>query len=162
WSPDGTRIAFTLSHKSGREEIMVMSSDGSGEARLLPTTPDLFKTADWWTHDGLIFDTIGGQTFRDLWFLPLSGGGPARPLLQTTFSEYLACLSPDGRWMAYLSNEGGRDDVYIQSYPNLGHKVRVSSSGASAVWWMKADEIEYRTPTGTELLAVKLTWKGEG
>jgi Tol biopolymer transport system component len=117
WSPDGRWIAFT-SDRRGPEEIFVIASDGSGEARHLPTTDTQFKLADAWIGDQIIVQSIGVGTARDLWIVPADGSGPARPLIQTSFAEWGAHVSPDGRWVAYLSNESGAaEDVYIQSFP---------------------------------------------
>jgi serine/threonine-protein kinase len=71
-------------------------------------------------------------------------------------------VSPDGRWIAYLSSEAGHDDVYIQSFPGLGHKVRVSTNGAARVWWMPgSDEVCYRTVDERQMMNVKLTRQGD-
>ena len=67
-------------------------------------------------------------------------------------------VSPDGRWIAYLSTEAGAEDVYIQSFPIPGHKTRVSSGGASRIYWMPgSDEIRYRTASRNQMMSVKLT-----
>ncbi len=160
WSPDGARIAFTQGGR-GREEIFVMNSDGSGEAQLLPTTDDLFKTAEDWTREGLVFHNIRGETFRDVYLASVSGDTKPTPLIRTRFAEYRARVSPDRRWVAYVSNESGLEDVYIQSFPVPGHKLRVSSRGAGRAWWMPgSDELCYRATSG-ELMSVKLTRKGD-
>jgi Tol biopolymer transport system component len=159
WSPDDRQIAFTTG-RQGREEISIINSDGSGETRVLPTTTDLFKNADDWTSAGLVFTDIGGPTFRDLWITPIAGGAPRR-LIQSRFSEYGGEVSPDGRWIAYLSNEAGVDDVYLQSFPAPGHKTRVSTGGANRVWWMPgSDELCYRTLNGP-LMGARLTRRGD-
>jgi len=146
WSPDGSRIAFT--RNQGREEIFVMSADGSGE-RALATTPDLFKNPEDWTRDGLLIASIAEKTGRDLWLVPNGDGSKPVPWLQTEFGEYHGKVSPDGHWCAYLSNEAGKDDVYIQSFPVAGHKVRVSTTGAGRVWWMPGgDEVCFRSAGG--------------
>ncbi|MEO5616743.1 MAG: protein kinase [Candidatus Eisenbacteria bacterium] len=160
WSHDGSKIAFTMGQR-GREELMVMNSDGSGEARVLATNDDLFKTAEDWPRAGLVFSSIAGETFRDLWLAPEAGGGAPAPLVRTRFAEFGARVSPDGHWIAYQSNEAGDDDVYIQSFPVPGHKIRVSSRGAGRAWWMPgSDEICYRANSG-EMMSVKLTRNGE-
>ncbi len=157
WSPDGSRIAWTLSDKA-REEIYTMNSDGSGEPRLVPTTTDLFKNPECWTRDGLVITDIGGGTFRDIWIVPVEGGGKATPLIQTRFAEHLSAVSPDGHWIAYLSNEAGFEDVYVQSFPVPGHKVRVSSGGALRVWWLGGnDELCYSAANTPDAMSVKLT-----
>lgn len=104
--------------------------------------------------------SLSGETSRDIWIAP--GGGPPRPLIRTRFGEYNARVSPDGHWIAYISNEAGSDDLYIQSFPVTGHKVRVSSAGAIKVWWMPgSDEVCYRSGGGVEMMSVKLTRKGD-
>jgi Tol biopolymer transport system component len=160
WSADGSRIAFTR-RQLGRDEILVMNSDGSGRAQLLPTTTNLFKTPEDWTREGLVFTDIGTGTFRDLWLAHPSGGRAPMPLIQTPFSEYLARVSPDGRWIAYVSNEAGPEDVYIQSFPVPGHKLRVSTGGALLPHWMPgSDEVFYET-MDQRIVSVKLTRKGD-
>jgi Tol biopolymer transport system component len=161
WSPDGSRIAFTR-RQLGRDEILIMNSDGSGQAQVLPTTPNLFKTPEDWTREGLVFTDIGTATFRDLWLAHPSGVGAPGPLIQTPFSEYLARVSPDGSWIAYVSNEAGPEDVYIQSFPVSGHKLRVSTGGALRPHWMPgSDEVFYET-MDRRIVSVKLTRKGDG
>jgi hypothetical protein len=161
WSPDGRRIAFTENH--GHEEIMIMNADGSGRAEPLATTPDLFKEPLDWRPEGLVFQTIAQATFRDIWLASPGGGAAPIPLVQTSFTEYGARVSPDGRWIAYLSSEAGHDDVYIQSFPTLGRKVRVSTDGADRVWWMPgSDEVCYRTVDHTQMMSVKLARQGDG
>jgi serine/threonine protein kinase len=159
WSPDGSQLAFTLSQR-GIERIMVMNSDGSGEPTELATTQDLFKSPDDWTEAGIVFNSIVPETFLDLWLVSPEGGAPA-PLVRTRFRDYRGAVSPDGRWLAYISNESGTDDAYIQSFPTPGHKVRVSSRGTSRVWWMPgSEEICYVSHSG-EMVSVKLTRRGD-
>jgi eukaryotic-like serine/threonine-protein kinase len=161
WSPDGRQIAYTTG-RQGREEISLLSSDGSGEPRVLPTTNDLFKLASDWSREGLVLTIISGTNFRDLWLAQPTSGGRVAPLVQTPFAEAFGKVSPDGRWIAYISNEGGTDDVYLQSFPLGGHKTRVSSGGATWLWWMPgSDEICYRTTNRALMMIVKLTRNGE-
>ena len=136
WSPDGLQIAC-MAGVSGPFELMLMNADGTGEPKALPTTSDLFKWPEDWTRDGIVFHDDGGTTASDIWIAPTSGG-KARPLIQTRFAEMDGRIAPDGRWIAYASNEAGMNDIYIQSYPVLGHKVRVSSGGGSST--LKLDD----------------------
>jgi Tol biopolymer transport system component len=139
WSPDGRRIAF-VSKQTGRSEIFVGSADGSGSPELVPTTDALFKYVQDWSPDGrfVIFQTFEPSSGRDLWLLPMSGDRKPEPYLQTPYVEADARVSPDGRWLAYDSNESGGVEVYVQSFPKSGHKVRVSSDGGFAPAWSRA------------------------
>jgi eukaryotic-like serine/threonine-protein kinase len=161
WSPDGRMIAYTAGGK-GREEINVLSSDGSGEPHVVPTTDDLFKLPTQWTNDGIVVTIIRGPTTRDVLLAPYPRGSLI-PLVETPFSEFAGKVSPDGRWLAYLSTEAGvPPDVYVQSYPTPGHKVRVSSSGADDVWWIPGgDELCYRNSSRTQMMSVHLSRVGE-
>ena len=159
WSPDGSQIAFTMGHL-GREEIEVINADGSGDAKLVPTTDHLFKAPMDWSAQGLIFTDIGPHTFRDLWIVPMAAEAQARPLIMTQFSENRARVSPDGHWVAYLSDEAGKPDVYIQSFPVVGHKVRVSTHGAQGVGWMPgSDAVTFASSSG--LMLAQLRHRGE-
>ena len=161
WSPDGTEIASSAGGR-GREEIEIHRFDGLGEPRVLPTTSDLFKSATDWSRAGLVLAVIRSRTVTDLLLAPYPEGG-ARPIVASEFGEGGGRVSPDGHWIAYVSSEGGNNDVYLQSFPEAGHKVRVSTDGASAVWWMPAgDELLYRTASGRHMRSVKLTRRGEG
>jgi len=161
WSPDGRRLAYARGLR-GRDDIHVMNSDGSGEERLLPTTDELFKAPEGWTRAGLVFWMQAAATLRDLWILPDSLGAKPAPFLRTRFAESGSVVSPDGKWIAYLSNEAGFLDVYLQSFPVAGHKVRVTSEGVVAVWWMPgSNELCYRSQNGLAFKTVKLTHLGD-
>jgi hypothetical protein len=134
-----------------------MNSDGSGDPQPVPTSDNLFKSAECWTREGLIFNDISGSTFRDLSIVAVDGDRKPRPLIKTQFTEIGARVAPDGRWVAYLSDEAGRTDVYIQSFPVLGHKVRVSTTGALSIWWMPgSDEVCFVSPGAGAMMSAKL------
>ena len=140
-----------------------MNADGSGEARELPTTGDLFKWPEDWTRDGhtLVFSNISSATYDDIWITSPSVDGKPTPLLETRFRERTARVSPDGRWIAYRSDEAGPYDVYIQSFPKIGHKVRVSRDGALGLWWMPgSDELCYLTLNSDAVMSVSLRRNG--
>jgi hypothetical protein len=112
------------------------------------------RSVEWF----LLFETresLGGKP--KLWVLPLSGDRKPFPLLQTPFSESLGAFSPDGRWIAYVSDESGRPEVYVQTFPVSTSKWRVSTSGGTQPRWRRdGKEIFYLAPD-SRLLAVTVT-----
>ena len=118
WSPDGNRIAFAARHDE-REEIYVGSLDG--QAELVPTTDEAFKGVTDWSRDGrtIVFWVQNAETGVDLWLLPLDGDREPVPYLRGPANESGGKISPDGRWLAYHSNETGTPEIYVQSFPCL-------------------------------------------
>jgi serine/threonine protein kinase/Tol biopolymer transport system component len=110
--------------------------DGAGEEERLTTSPNA-QFASSISPDGktLVYAEFDPVTASDIWELSLDGGHAVRPLVKTRFSEGNASLSPDGRWMAYQSNETGRFEVYVTSYPNLDTPIRVTSAGGIRPMW---------------------------
>ena len=145
WSPDGRRIAY-VSKQTGRSEIFVGSADGAGNPELVPTTDALFKYVLDWSPDGrfVVFQVVDPSTRADLWLVPMSGERKPEPYLKTTYAENDARVSPDGRWLAYASDESGEQEIYVQSFPIPGHKVRVSSDqGFGPLWSRGGKELLY-------------------
>jgi Tol biopolymer transport system component len=100
-----------------------------------------------WSPDGqaLAFIAIDPATGYDLWVLPLKERKP-RLFLQTPFNESTPRFSPDGRWLAYVSNESGRYEIYVQPYPGPGGKMQISTDGGTEpVWNPNGRELFYRS-----------------
>jgi len=94
----------------------------------------------------------------DLWLLPLSPRGEPRPLLRTKANERHATISPDGRWMAYASDETGQDEIWIRAFPDGEAASRVSEGGgAEPLWAPDGRTLHYRSVTGTVLFSVPVT-----
>ena len=150
WSPDGSRIAF-VSKQTGRAEIFIGSADGAGSPELVPTTDTQFKYILDWSPDGkfLVFRIEDPSTKADLWLLPMSGERKPEPYLASPNSETAARVSPDGRWLTYNSDESGTTEVYVQSFPKPGHKVRVSGNGGYNPRWSRGGkELLYANQDG--------------
>jgi dipeptidyl aminopeptidase/acylaminoacyl peptidase len=98
---------------------------------------DIVKEATDWSSDGrfIIFTAYGLKTAADLWILPLAGDAKPHPFLETEFVEEEGHFSPDGRWVAYVSNESGRSEVYVQSFPQTGGKWLISTGGGAQPHW---------------------------
>jgi Tol biopolymer transport system component len=145
WSPDGHRIAF-VSNRTGRAEIYVGEIGGTGEPQMLPTTNAQFKTVYDWSGDGryLLFGELNASTGWDTWLLPVAGDGKPEPLITGPTAEINATLSPDGKWLAYMSSESGQPEIYVRSFPQPGRKVRVSTDlGVLPNWSRGGRELLY-------------------
>jgi Tol biopolymer transport system component len=138
WSPDGSRIAFN-SNQAGPWDIYQKLASGAGAEEPLFQSSALFKNLSQWSPDGryLVFTQPDAATGWDLWLLPVEGDRKPVPYLRSPFNEQSGYLSPDGRWMAYSSDESGKLEVYVQSFPTPGSKYQVSTSGGFAGTWSK-------------------------
>jgi serine/threonine protein kinase len=157
WSPDGSRIAFR-SDRSGPAGIYVKSTGSLDVAPLTPGPLDV--PASWTTGNQLAFvraDINGLQS--DIYVLSVDQPNSERAFLATRFNETYPEFSPDGRWLAYCSNESGRNEVYVRSYPQAGDAVLISTTGGTEpAWSHEGDEIFYRN--GTQMMSVRLTIAG--
>ena len=137
WSPDGTQIVFS-SNRSGILDLYQKAASGAGEAQLLLES-SLNKGPSDWSSDGqsLLFTNNVAYTLSntDLSVVSLLGDDRPTPLLATEANELEGRLSPDGRWLAYVSDAGGRPEVYVQPFPGLEGRWLVSTDGGSAPRW---------------------------
>jgi len=165
WSPDGSHLVYSL-RVSGTLELYQKATDGTGAPEVL-LADHRNKFPACWSPDGrfvLYMVDNGAPTGWDLWILPLFGDRKPRPFLQTPFNDAQGRFSPDGRWIAYISNESGRYEVYVTAFPGPGGKWQISSVGGTtiAVWprWRRdGKEISYLAPDGT-LLAAAVNGQG--
>jgi Tol biopolymer transport system component len=154
WTPDSSRIAFQ-SNKDDPTSIFWQKADGSGGLEKL-TSSEYFRAPWSWSADGqlLSFGENNPTTGFDIWVLDMKDR-KAVPFLRTPFYE-IGSLSPDGRWMAYTSNESGRPEVYVQPYPGPGGKWQISTDGGMDVRWSaNGRELTYRN--GDKMMAVDIT-----
>ena len=136
WSPDGRSIVYS-SNRGGSLALYLKGTAGSSNDEASLPSVGMNPVAQSWSPDGrfIIYSAFDATTHTDLWLLPMTGDRTPQPLVQTAFSEDQAEISPDGRWIAYASNETGRDEVYVQSFPVPATKYRISSSGAADPRW---------------------------
>ncbi len=137
WSPDGSRIAFS-SNRKGDNSLYRAPATGDGDDELLLTTPIAKQPADW-SNDGryLLYRSQDPRTRYDIWALRLNGEGQTFPVVQTTFDERDGQFSPDGKWIAYESDESGQFEIYVQPFPGPGRKWPISTSGGAQVRWAR-------------------------
>ena len=145
WSPTKTEVAFT-SYRAGNQNIFLRQADGTGQERMLTQNPGIEVLSDWSSERKiLLYYRFAPNTQRDLWFLQNSEEGEleSRPLIETPFNEREATLSPDGRWLAYVSDKTGQDQVYVRPYPD-GQEAPVSRKGGAQPRWSRTGrELHY-------------------
>jgi Tol biopolymer transport system component len=151
WSPDGTRVAFNSSADTQRlPNLYLVNADGSGKPERLTTSEFTQIPSSWNEATGLLaFLQRPGLETTGIWVLPVNSR-PAVPklFLESPFTLSHAEFSPDGRWMAYVSNESGGPEVYVQPFPGPGEKVRVSTDstngGIEPIWASDGRALLYR------------------
>jgi eukaryotic-like serine/threonine-protein kinase len=156
WSPDGKLIAFA-SRRVGDPFFMpwVMSPDG-GDARRVQVN-DLPSWSTSWSADGkrVAISQLGGTSGMDIMVAAPDGSAPTQPFVQSNFTEMAGVFSPDGRWMAYMSNESGRFEVYVRNFPRKEGRWLMSVEGGSEpVWSRRGNELFFRQ--GSRLMAVAI------
>ena len=152
WRPDGRRVVYR-SNKAGIWNLYWRPADGSGAEERL-TTSDNSDTPYSWSLDGKVLAFAKGS--HDIWILPLGGDRKAQPFLQTPSISTSPQFSPDGRWLAYISEESGGAQVYVQPYPGPGGKWQVSTDGGTLPQWNpNSRELFYRN--GDTIMVVDVT-----
>jgi Tol biopolymer transport system component len=136
WSPDGDRIAYG-GYRNGQMRCYIRSAWGGGTEDSLGHAPGFYEAPYGWSRAAnvLTISHVSGLNRWDVATLSPEGRQPPQPLLNGPFNEAGARISPDGRWLVYMSNESGREEVYLVPYPGPGPKVRVSTAGGSAPQW---------------------------
>ena len=156
WSPDGETIIFA-SQRNGPSDLYKKSVTGGGEEELLKSND--YKSPCSWSPDGRFFAyaLIDPKTGWDIWILPMFGDRKPFPFVNTPFNEITAQFSPDGRWIAYGSNESGRAEIYVSPFPGPGGKWQVSNGGVGWPHWRgDGRELYYVTPDLQKLMAVEI------
>ena len=154
WSPDGTRIVYTVGN-----DMVEKAADGQGAENPVGEKSEEGKFASDWSRDGrfIAFSVQAKDTKFDVWILPTFGDKKPYPFVKTSFAELWPEFSPDGRFLAYQSNESGRAEIYVQSFPGPGGKWQISAEGGFEPHW-SADgkELFFRSPD-QKLVAVPVT-----
>jgi Tol biopolymer transport system component len=150
WTADGARLAI-----GRRGDLYSVPADGSDEPELI-LARELWQDPLSWSPDGrfLAITENHPQSRRDIWVIPREG--EPIPFLVTSFQEGAAKFSPDGGWLAYVSDESGKNEVYVQPFPGPGQKVTLSTEGgAEPVWSPDGGELFYRS--GSDMMVVDVT-----
>ena len=153
FSPDGSRIVYGVGN-----DLVERTADGQGAETTLGKFDGITFVTDW-SADGqsIAFSSRGKDTGFDIWIMPASGDRKPHLWLQTPFSEGNAVFSPDGRYLAYQSNESGRLEIYVQSFPGPGGKWQVSSNGGNQPHWRGDGKELFFRSTDQKIMAVDVT-----
>ncbi|OGD21102.1 MAG: hypothetical protein A2W03_00870 [Candidatus Aminicenantes bacterium RBG_16_63_16] len=162
WAPDGRRLFFGFGDAGGDPEIYVMHADGGGSREPVLAGDKVAVFPSSVAPDGrtLAYEEAVTDENTDIWVLPL--GGDRRPIsfVKTPFNEFGPEFSPDGRFLAYVSNESGRYEVYARPFLGPGPKRQVSvGGGTSPVWSRSGGELFYRN--GGAVMAASITTRPE-
>jgi serine/threonine-protein kinase len=161
WTPDGRRLVYSASRSGTAQNLYWQRVDGGGDATRLTTSPNVQYPGSWHPSGRVLaFSEIRPQTGTDLMVLPVegdeaSGWKPGTPtvFLSGPFTEQEPRFSPDGRWLAYESNESNAFEIYVRPFPGPGGRWPISTGGGTnAVWSRARRELLYLAPDGRIML----------
>lgn len=146
WTPDSRRVLFASARSGPVSVVYSQAADGTGNVERLSQNPSSLLPQVV-TPDGRAV-VVRDLNQQNLALLPLDGNGRSQPLMATTFIESGAELSPDGRWLAYQSNESGRDEIYVRPFPdvNAGRWQVSTGGGRMPLWARDGNELFYVAP----------------
>ena len=153
WSPDGRQIVFNGGGVSGGFQIKQATGAGTVETLMEESA---FRLPHDWSSDGR-FIVYSANSFNDLWLLPMSDESEPFPLFAESYVETEAQFSPDSRWIAYVSNETGREEIYIQDFPPSGGKWQISTGGGGQPRWRSDGKELFYIASDRSLMAVDIT-----
>jgi Tol biopolymer transport system component len=159
WSPDGSRVAFISTRDGPTRNVFVVPADGSIAEPSNLVKNDKDKTVVSWSRDGwLVYQQVGDSTRTDLWKQPAREDGKSEPWVQTPFAESSPMFSQDGKWLAYVTDTTGADEVWVRPFPGPGSPVRVSVNGGhDPVWARDGRELFYQEGAKLMVAAVAST-----
>jgi Tol biopolymer transport system component len=160
WSPDGARVVFS-SRRKGTLKLYQKPANASGtEEALLETGDSDGRVPNSWSPDGRFILYTSFQNNGDLMVLPLTGDRKPFPFLSTQFSEAQGAFSPDGKWVAYQSNESGRYEIYVRPFPGPGGQWQVSTGGGISPRWQAYGKELYYIAPDAKLMAAAVSTQG--
>ncbi len=163
WSPDGTRILFS-SDRRGPLDFYIKSLTDASPERLFYQSDVLFKAPTGWSRDGtIIFQQILPGSAYDLFSMPSTGNAAPALAAGGRLREVSGVVSPDGRWLAYLAEDTGRVELYVQAFPRAVRRIQVSPNGAARLWWTSdTRQLLYATSDMRELWRVDIAPAADG
>ena len=149
FSPDQSQVVYSSRSPKLSFDLYMQSTSGTAQKKNLLEMPGA-QFANDWSRDGrfILFENEDEKTMYDLWYLPLFGDRKPQPYIQSEFNEGHGRFSPDGKWVAYGSDEIGRSEIYVRRFPDAGSvKFQISTGGGDQPYW-RADgkELYYLAP----------------
>jgi Tol biopolymer transport system component len=172
WTPDGQRIIYSSQEKGRAFNLWWIRSDGAGDAQRLAESTAFQAAGSWRPYDKtLAFFQQNPGTGFDVMTLPIEGNeksgwktGEPKPFVNSAFNEVEPAFSPDGRWLAYMSNESGSYEVYVRPFPGPGGKWQISTGGGVLPKWSRnGKELFYRTmgTMDSKIMVIAYTTSGD-
>ncbi len=161
WSPDGSEAIYS-STRRGPRDLYRIRTDGSGQDRLFYGSQVPFKDAVGWSPDGrwIAMNEISDSTGWNIYILP-ADGSERRPWVVTPFDEQYPVVAPNGRWAIYISDVSGTTQLYMQSFPEPGHRQQVTKSGAYFGFWNRNGREIFVIRPDLTLVSIPVTWGEE-
>jgi len=162
WSPNGKQLAYAhSSQQAPGDHMYLLSSDGTGKEEALeqPIIESLGNYPSSWSPDGkiLLFDHQDKAGKFSIWGLPFSGDRKPYTFVESQFSSHTGRFSPDGDWVAYVSNDSGTEEVYVAPFPGPGNRVQVSSGGGSQPRWRGDGQELFYLSAEVKMMAAQVT-----
>jgi Tol biopolymer transport system component len=160
WSPDGSRIVFSSLRDGPPNLYQKVSSSAGNDEPLVKSL--VAKISFDWSRDGhyIIYGVVDPKTSWDLWTLPLDDTSKTVPFLQTNYDERGAKFSPNGRWVAYESNESGTNEVCVRPFPVSPGKWQVSTAGGEQPRWRRDGKELFYVSADHKLMSVEVNTDG--
>jgi Tol biopolymer transport system component len=161
WSPDGRQVAFS-SNRDEPNDIWVIDVSGSGTDQKLFEDGDNQVFPEAWSPDGewLVYQRVDDGNNTDIWAFP-TAGGESVALVASSFTEDFPSISPDGRWLAFVSDESGTDEVYVTTFPDPARRWQVSTDGGSFPRWRGDGGELFFAKFNGELYSAEVDGQGE-
>jgi Tol biopolymer transport system component len=157
WSANGSRLVFN-SNRNGTFDLYLMDLTNTGEAELFFKSGFAKRSTDW-SSDGrfILFESASAKNEkRDLLAIPVTSDPQPIPVMDSDFDERQGQFSPDGRWVAFASDESGRFEIYVQSFPEPGRKWQISTAGGSMPKWRRDGQELFYIGADESLMAVEV------
>jgi Tol biopolymer transport system component len=156
WSPDGSRIAFSSPRGTSRD-IFVKNASGAGQAEILLEDSMSLHPCDW-SKDGkyLVYMALSPESGWDIWALAPDGSIDPFAVVASPFIDARPVFSPDGRWLAYQTDESGRPEIYVQQFPEASGKWQVSTAGGTEPIWSPDGREIFYLDAGQNLVSVQV------